>query len=155
MAADPGALLIRRAYKRTVRACLASFRFEPCVFYQCLLNGCGNLEELDLQPAVCCPVCLRKVMRLLGISTTNRFVERFHAVRRTFNTERGSFAHELRWMGVRIAGLEKHRLRCAAAFEGAPAKVTPPEPGPRGDGTKVPGPRRRFVAKRPSTVEDE
>jgi len=37
------------------------FFFSHCTWYECLMNGVNNIEELDRAPLHLCPVCLRKL----------------------------------------------------------------------------------------------
>ena len=54
-------LLKKRACKVVLKEVLMLFSLRPCVYFHCLGNGWLTLEELDSQPMMLCPVCLRKV----------------------------------------------------------------------------------------------
>lgn len=41
------------------------FGVSNCIYYQCLLNGNGSLEEFHSHPFEICPICLRKIYRVI------------------------------------------------------------------------------------------
>jgi predicted Zn-dependent protease len=55
------------------------FGLAHCVYFDCTMNGSGNLEEDFRQPLVLCPIDLRKVATLTGCNVVDRFerLERF------------------------------------------------------------------------------
>ncbi|ETO04771.1 hypothetical protein RFI_32624 [Reticulomyxa filosa] len=38
-----------------------TFGIEHCVYFQCVMKGTNHLEELDKQPLMACPICLKKL----------------------------------------------------------------------------------------------
>jgi archaemetzincin len=49
------------------------FGMNHCIAYQCLMNGCNHLGELDSQPLHLCPVCLKKLQNSVGFNCTERY----------------------------------------------------------------------------------
>lgn len=69
-------VLLRRAYKVLMQEITLLFGFRRCIFFSCPLNGWLTLEELDLQPAMLCPVCLRKCAAACGYFTGKMLIRR-------------------------------------------------------------------------------
>ena len=44
-----------------------------CIYYACLMNGSGHLEEDFSQPLFLCPIDLRKLSRLVGFDGVRRY----------------------------------------------------------------------------------
>lgn len=46
---------------------------DHCIYYDCLMNGSGHLEEDFSQPLFLCPIDLRKLFRLIGFDINQRY----------------------------------------------------------------------------------
>lgn len=46
---------------------------DHCIYYGCLMNGSGHLEEDFSQPLFLCPIDLRKLFRLVGFDVMRRY----------------------------------------------------------------------------------
>jgi len=49
------------------------FGIDHCIYYECLMNGSGHLEEDFSQPLFLCPVDLRKLLQLVGFDVIQRY----------------------------------------------------------------------------------
>ncbi len=49
------------------------FGIDHCIYYGCLMNGSGHLEEDFSQPLFLCPIDLRKLSRLVGFDVIQRY----------------------------------------------------------------------------------
>ncbi len=49
------------------------FGIDHCIYYECLMNGSGHLEEDFSQPLFLCPVDLRKLFQLVGFDVIQRY----------------------------------------------------------------------------------
>ena len=59
------AISIKSYIKIILRNISLMFGVSNCIYYQCLLNGNGSLEEFHSHPFEICPVCLRKIYRII------------------------------------------------------------------------------------------
>lgn len=71
-----------------------------CIYYGCLMNGSGHLEEDFSQPLFLCPIDLRKLFRLVGFDVRRRFEQMLQ-----FCKENG-FDEESEVLGKRLETLE-------------------------------------------------
>ena len=46
---------------------------DHCIYYGCLMNGSGHLEEDFSQPLFLCPIDLRKLSQLVGFDIIQRY----------------------------------------------------------------------------------
>jgi len=46
---------------------------DHCIYYGCLMNGSGHLEEDFSQPLFLCPIDLRKLSQLVGFNIIQRY----------------------------------------------------------------------------------
>lgn len=53
------------------------FGLEHCIYYKCLMNGSGNLEEDYSSTSSLCGICLRKMQYRLGFNVVERY-EKLH-----------------------------------------------------------------------------
>lgn len=57
------------SYKACIKLILRNislmFGVSNCIYYSCLLNGNGSLNEFHSHPVELCPICLRKIYRVL------------------------------------------------------------------------------------------
>ena len=77
---------------------------DHCIYYACLMNGSGHLEEDFSQPLFLCPVDLRKLMRLVGFDVVQRYEQLLE-----FDTE-NEFDEECDLLRERLDILNKTKL---------------------------------------------
>jgi len=66
-------LVVRRALEVMSHEIGHMFGLEHCVHLHCNMNGVNHLAELDRAPMHLCPVCLRKLHIVVGISPSERY----------------------------------------------------------------------------------
>lgn len=54
-------VILRRSVKILLHELGHLFGLAHCIFYSCLMNGMNHENEMDRQPMLLCPVCLRKI----------------------------------------------------------------------------------------------
>jgi len=59
--------------KVTVHELLHLLGLDHCIYFACLMNGSGSLEEDHRQPHHLCPVCLKKLHLLVGLKEESRY----------------------------------------------------------------------------------
>jgi len=59
--------------KVTVHELLHLLGLDHCIYFACLMNGSGSLDEDHRQPHHLCPVCLKKLDKLVGLDIKNRY----------------------------------------------------------------------------------
>jgi archaemetzincin len=64
---------LRRAGKLIIHEIGHLYGMEHCIYYNCLMNGTGNLVEDFSGPSHLCPVCLRKMQFRLGFNVSMRY----------------------------------------------------------------------------------
>lgn len=62
-----------RAYKLLAHEVAHTFGLRHCDHYACVMNGMADARELDQTPLHLCPVCLRKLLHVLGIDPEARY----------------------------------------------------------------------------------
>ena len=63
--ADKGQNLLR-IVKLSLHELCHTFTIKHCAKYNCLMNGCGDIEENDSKPLLLCPDCLAKLSLATG-----------------------------------------------------------------------------------------
>jgi archaemetzincin len=71
--ADFEATIRARALRVLAHEVAHMFGLRHCVHYHCLMNPSGGIEDLDRLPLHLCPVCLRKLWVVSGISLVERW----------------------------------------------------------------------------------
>lgn len=66
-------LILERSVKLLVHETMHLLGLDHCIYYDCVMNGSGHLEEDFKQPLHLCPVCLRKMFVLCGFSVKGRY----------------------------------------------------------------------------------
>lgn len=72
-----------------------------CIYYDCLMNGNNNLDELDSQSTFLCPVCLRKLQRAMHPD----FLKRYGKLREFFATK--GLQEQARWIDSVLADAKR------------------------------------------------
>ena len=73
--------------------------FDHCIWFSCLMNGSGHLQEDFSQPMTLCPVDLRKLQTLTGCDTVARYTGLLAFFRRC------GMDNEAEWVDRRLAYL--------------------------------------------------
>ncbi|CAF4076527.1 unnamed protein product [Rotaria sordida] len=68
-------LLLLRTCRLLTHEICHLFGIAHCIFYSCLLNGSGDLEEDFSQPLLECPIDLRKLYTLINFNIHKRYEE--------------------------------------------------------------------------------
>lgn len=73
-------LLLQRSCKLIVHEIGHILGISHCIYYECVMNGSGNLDEDYRQPHHLCPVDLRKIVTLCGVNVIERYnkLQRFY-----------------------------------------------------------------------------
>jgi len=69
----PNNILLQRSCKVLVHELAHLYGISHCVWYDCCMNGSGNLTEDYRQPLHFCPVCLRKLQYVTGCDLKQRY----------------------------------------------------------------------------------
>ncbi len=64
---------LRRGYKVLSHETGHMFSVTHCVRYECVMNGSNSLEEMDQQPSMLCPECLKKLAWNLEFDVRKRY----------------------------------------------------------------------------------
>jgi predicted Zn-dependent protease len=72
-----------------------------CIFYRCIMNGVGSLEENERCVMQLCPVCLHKVVFVTGCDVRKRYA----AVERVAARGNGKWADYTAWIKCRLLDL--------------------------------------------------
>eukprot|EP00746_Dinoflagellata_sp_MGD_P148046 gnl/MRDRNA2_/MRDRNA2_80322_c0_seq1.p1 gnl/MRDRNA2_/MRDRNA2_80322_c0~~gnl/MRDRNA2_/MRDRNA2_80322_c0_seq1.p1 ORF type:complete len:698 (-),score=69.35 gnl/MRDRNA2_/MRDRNA2_80322_c0_seq1:1-2094(-) len=72
-------LPIERTVKLLTHEVLHTFGILHCCYFQCLMNGSNNLEEMDNKPPFLCAMCLRKLYLCTGLEPLQRYSRLAHA----------------------------------------------------------------------------
>lgn len=83
--------LLLRSCKVLVHELGHLFGLIHCVWYDCCMNGSGNLDEDNRQPLHFCPVCLRKLQTITNCDLKQRY-ETLLAFYKQYN-----FIEEIKW----------------------------------------------------------
>lgn len=76
------------------------FGIEHCIYYHCVMNGSNSLQESDSRTIELCPVCLRKLQKVVGFDYMERYkkLEEF-MIKNNFNDKN--------WLKNRILEINK------------------------------------------------
>ncbi|MBS1913873.1 MAG: hypothetical protein JST22_17930 [Bacteroidetes bacterium] len=66
------ALLLARTLKCATHELGHMFSLQHCTRYECNMNGCNSLEEMDRHPLAFCPECAAKILWATGIDPRTR-----------------------------------------------------------------------------------
>eukprot|EP01116_Phalansterium_solitarium_P000113 TRINITY_DN10072_c0_g1_i1.p1 TRINITY_DN10072_c0_g1~~TRINITY_DN10072_c0_g1_i1.p1 ORF type:complete len:357 (+),score=80.40 TRINITY_DN10072_c0_g1_i1:1232-2302(+) len=93
------AVLTQRCCKLLVHEAAHILGVEHCIYYDCIMNGSGHLEEDFRQSLHLCPVDLRKLQTLCGFSALDRFqkLQAFY--------DKHLFASEAKWTAAMLQRL--------------------------------------------------
>lgn len=64
-----------RGLKVLVHEVAHTFGLRHCDYYACIMNGLVDREEVDDTPLHLCPVCLRKLMSIVGFDPVARYAQ--------------------------------------------------------------------------------
>ena len=95
------------------------FGLKNCIFFSCIMNGFGSMEEFDSRPLEVCPCCLRKIFTNISrkyenladdgrVKNSMVIIDRFKNLRDCLKENFvGIFEKELNWYNSRIDSLNK------------------------------------------------
>ena len=66
-------LIFERSAKLLVHETMHLLGLDHCIYFDCVMNGSGHLEEDFRQPMSLCPICLRKIKLLTGCDIVKRY----------------------------------------------------------------------------------
>eukprot|EP00918_Siedleckia_nematoides_P107133 GHVU01233588.1.p1 GENE.GHVU01233588.1~~GHVU01233588.1.p1 ORF type:complete len:383 (+),score=37.43 GHVU01233588.1:169-1317(+) len=93
-------LLLERSCRLLVHETGHLLGFDHCIFYSCLMNGSGHLQEDFSQPMFLCPVDLRKLELLIGLD----IIERYKQLKQFW--EQHSIPEHPKWIQERLKFIE-------------------------------------------------
>ena len=68
-------ILLLRSCRLIVHEISHLFGLDHCIWFRCLMNGSGHLDEDFQQPMFLCPVDLRKLQTLFGFDVVSRYAQ--------------------------------------------------------------------------------
>ena len=89
-------LILRRSLGVVAHEIVHMLGIKHCVYYECLMNGCNHMDEVDDRPLEICPVELRKLAHCIGFDE----VERYRALLKFYEDNGGEkvFGQEINWL---------------------------------------------------------
>ena len=93
-------LVFERAAKLLVHETMHLLGLDHCIYFECVMNGSGHLEEDFRQPMSLCPVCLRKMKLLTDFDIIARYeklVQFYQEVQ---------MLKEVKWISERLKSFE-------------------------------------------------
>ena len=93
-------LIFERSVKLLVHETMHLLGLDHCVYFECVMNGSGHLEEDFRQPMSLCPVCLRKI-RLL---TNCDIIDRYKKLGEVYTESK--MQKEVKWVKERLESFE-------------------------------------------------
>ncbi|NWK56033.1 hypothetical protein HW115_10455 [Verrucomicrobiaceae bacterium N1E253] len=101
MGEEQNRVLLKRAAKVLTHETGHMFGVRHCIYYHCNMNGANHLQEADAAPMHLCPVCLRKLHRVIGFSPLSRY-KKLNA----FYVKHG-MTEDARWVQSRLEQMKK------------------------------------------------
>ena len=94
-------MLLQRSCKLLVHEACHLLGMDHCIWFSCLMNGSGHLDEDFAQPMTLCPVDLRKLQALTGCNVAARYagLQKFYRKCRLIK--------EAEWVGRRLLFISK------------------------------------------------
>ena len=111
--------LLKRCAKLVIKNIAHMFGLKNCIFFSCIMNGFGSMEEFDSRPIEVCPCCLRKIFTNISrkyesldddgrVKNSMIIIDRFKNLSDCLNENFvGIFEKELNWYNNRIESLNK------------------------------------------------
>ena len=109
--------LLKRSAKLVLKNIGYMIGLKNCIFFKCLMNGFGSMEEFDGRPLEVCPCCLRKIFtnisrKFMSLDDNGRVLkdrliyDRFKILKESLdNNFYGIFENESQWYKERIESL--------------------------------------------------
>ena len=91
-----GRLIFERSAKLLVHETMHLLGLDHCIYFECVMNGSGHLEEDFRQPMSLCPICLRKIKLLTDCDIVKRY-EKLVEFYREFDMRK-----EVNWVTKRL-----------------------------------------------------
>lgn len=94
-------LMLARSLKLLVHETMHLLGLEHCIYFDCIMNGSGHLEEDYKQSMFLCPVCLKKMYLLVKFDVLDRYKDlmKFY--------ETVGMDQEFQWVKKKLKILEK------------------------------------------------
>jgi archaemetzincin len=94
-------VILTRALRVLAHEVAHMFGLRHCLHFECLMNATAGIEDLDRLPLHLCPVCLRKLWSVTGISIVSRWEQLVSlSDELALPAEREWFAARLRALGL-------------------------------------------------------
>ena len=93
-------MVFERSLKLLVHEIMHLLGLDHCIYFACVMNGSGNLEEDFNQPIFLCPVCLKKMFLL----TKFDIPKRYEVLKDRF--QEFGMVNEVKWVSNRMEMLE-------------------------------------------------
>lgn len=87
-------VLLLRSCRLIVHEISHLFGLDHCIWFSCIMNGSGHLEEDFKQPMFLCPVDLRKLQALFGFDVVSRYTQLAEFFRKNKMEEEDSWVKE-------------------------------------------------------------
>ena len=109
--------LLKRSAKLVLKNIGHMFGLKNCIFFKCLMNGFGSMEEFDGRPMEICPCCLRKIFTNISrkfnrlddngrVENDKLIYDRFKKIKESLDKNfAGIFEVESKWYQERIESL--------------------------------------------------
>ena len=109
--------LLKRSAKLVLKNIGHMFGLKNCIFFKCLMNGFGSMEEFDGRPMEVCPCCLRKIFTNISrkfnrlddngrVENDKLVYDRFKKIKESLDKNfYGVFEIESKWYQERIESL--------------------------------------------------
>ena len=92
-------MMLLRSCRLIVHELSHLFGLDHCIWFSCIMNGAGHLEEDFRQPMFLCPVDLRKLQALFGFDV----IARYHKLEEFFRSN--DMSDEQTWIATRISSI--------------------------------------------------
>lgn len=92
-------LLLQRSLKLLTHELSHMFALSHCTEWECRLNGCATVSELDAQATALCPTCLKKLQLATGFDPIGRYMDLWKAYAHI------GLVEEADWVDARLQSL--------------------------------------------------
>lgn len=79
------------------------FGLDHCIYYECVMNGSDSIEESDSQPLFLCPICLRKLQKVIKFDFEKMYISLLEFF------EKYKFEKETEWIKKRLKMLNEEK----------------------------------------------
>lgn len=100
---NPKRSILERSCEVCVHEIGHMFGMEHCIYYECVMNGSNSLEESDSRPIELCPICLRKLQKVIGFD----YIERYKSL---YEFMKENEFNDTNWLKKRLSYLQNELL---------------------------------------------